>query len=131
MDTDTLVSAIGWTGPPAQILAALIEGKHDLIVSGGILDELTRALRYPRLRSVATRPDLPRVLEWLHQPEHVVIPQERLDAVPGDPADNVVLGAAIAGKADVVVSGDRHLLRLGSFRGIPILSARAFVAKHL
>ncbi len=131
LDTNTLLSAIGWTGPPAQILRALLQGKHSIIVSPALLDELTMVLRYPRLRRAATHPSIPLILAWLHQPQHIVLPHERIHVIVPDPSDNLVLEAAIAGKADVIVSGDRHLLGLGSFQGIPILTARAFVAKHL
>lgn len=131
LDTNTLISAIGWTGPPRQILIALLERRHALITTPDLLRELSRVLRYPRLQPLAAHPALPAVLAWLHRPEHVVIPEERVRAIPADPADDQVLEAALAGRADAVVSGDRHLLALRSFRGIPILTARAFAARHL
>ncbi len=131
LDTNTLLSAIGWTGPPAQILSALMDGRHDIIVSPDLLDELIRVLRYPKLRAVAFHPSLPLVLGWLHQPPHVVIPHESIHAILSDPADNLVLEAAVAGTAEAIVSGDRHLLGLRSFRGIAIYTPRAFVTKHL
>lgn len=131
LDTNTLVSGIAWMGPPAEVLIALREGRHDLILSPDLLAELARVLRYPKLRIAASHPSLPGIMEWLHRPEHIVIAQEKIRVIQSDPADDLVLEAAIAGKADVIVSGDRHLLRLGSFRGIPIITARAFVARYL
>ena len=47
--------------------------------------------------------------------------------VPEDPADERVLACALDAGADLIVSGDRHLLDLGSFQGIPILTVRAFL----
>ncbi|MGQ0551478.1 MAG: putative toxin-antitoxin system toxin component, PIN family [Armatimonadota bacterium] len=131
LDTNTLVSGIAWTGPPAEILIALREGRHDLVISPDLLAELIRVLRYPRLRIVASHPSLPAIVEWLHRPEHIVIAQEQIRVIQSDPGDNLVLEAAVAGRAGVIVSGDRHLLRLGSFRGIPIITARACVARYL
>ncbi len=131
LETNTLVSAIGWDGPPRQILIAIREGKHTFITSPELLDELARVLAYPKLRPVATHPLLPVILAWLHWPEHLVIPQERISVVRADPADNSVLEVAIAGKADTIISGDRDLLTLHRFRGIPILTARGFVARYL
>ncbi len=58
----------------------------------------------------------------------VVRPQERLDVVQQDPSDNRVLGAAVEGQADYIVSGDQHLLALGSFEGIEIVSPARFAA---
>ncbi len=131
LDTNTLVSAIGWDGPPRQILIAIREGKHALITSAGLLDELTRVLTYPKLRPVATHPLLPVILAWLHRPEHLVTPQERISIIRADPADNLVLEAATAGRAAAIISGDRDLVVLRRFEGIPILSARGFVARYL
>ncbi len=44
-----------------------------------------------------------------------------------DPDDDRVLECAVAGKADYVVSGDRHILKLSSYEGIPILTVRQFM----
>lgn len=131
LDTNILVSAIGWDGPPRQILVAIREGQHTLITSPELLGELTRVLAYPRLRSITTHPLLPVVLAWLHRPEHVVLPQEDISIVRADPADNLVLEAAAGGKADAIISGDQHVLALRRFRGIPILTARGFVSRYL
>ena len=127
LDTNTLVSAIGWEGPPRQILLALREGYHALITTPDLLTELTSALTYAKLRPLATHPMLPAVLAWLHRPDHIVFPTERVAEIEVGPADNRVLEAAIAGGADAVVSGDQHLLRLRRFRGIPIMKARQFL----
>ncbi len=129
LDTNTIVSAIGWDGPPRQVLIALREGRHRLVITPALLEELTRVLRYPRLQPIAAHPLLAVVLEWLYRPEHLVIPTERVTEIHADPADNLVLEAAVAGRADAIVSGDRHLLRLQAFRGIPVLTARAFVGR--
>ncbi len=50
-----------------------------------------------------------------------------LSVVKDDPGDDRVLECAIAGSADVIISGDRHLLDLGSFQGIQILTVRRFM----
>jgi len=70
-------------------------------------------------------------LEWLHQPEHIVIPKERLSVVRADPQDNLVLEAAVSGRADTIVSGDRDLLAVREFQNIPIVTARQFATKYL
>lgn len=131
LDTNTVVSAIGWTGTPRRVLLALHQGRHMLVTSPDLLDELARVLAYPKLRTIASHPLLPIILEWLHRPEHVVLPRERLHVVVEDTADDCVLEAAVAGRADVIVSGDRHLLALVAYRGIPIVSARVFADRYL
>jgi uncharacterized protein len=56
-----------------------------------------------------------------------VIPDIALEVVRDDPDDNRVLECAVTGRADYVVSGDRHLLRIGAYEGIPILTVRQFM----
>lgn len=130
LDTNTIVSAIGWDGPPRRVLLALREGKYDLVTTTDLLEELTNGLSYPKLRPIAAHPLLPEILEWLHRPGHMVIPQERINVIRADRTDNLVLEAAVAGKASVVISGDRDLLALKQFREIRILTAREFAAAH-
>ena len=52
---------------------------------------------------------------------------EDIFAVTADPTDNKILEAAIAGQVDFIVSGDNHLLDLGTFREIPIIKPRQFL----
>jgi len=130
LDTNTLVSAIGWDGPPRRVLLATVAGRHHLTTTPDLLNELVAVLRYRKLQPVAAHPLLPTVLAWLHRPEHIVLPSARLRVIQDDPADNIVLEAALAGGADVIVSGDRHLLALREFQGIRILTARQFVARY-
>lgn len=131
LDTNTIVSGIGWDGPPRRVLLALRDNRHSLVISPDLLAELTRVLIYPRLRPIAAHPLLRIVLEWLHQPEHIVIPKERISVIRADPQDNLVLEAALAGRAGAVVSGDRDLLAVRKFQDIPIVTAREFATKHL
>lgn len=57
----------------------------------------------------------------------MVQPDRVLDVVKDDPDDNRVFECAWTGRADYVVSGDRHLLRMGSYEGIPIVTVRKFL----
>lgn len=131
LDTNTVISAIGWAGAPRQVLLALREDRHKLITSPALLEELTRVLGYPKLKPIRTHPLLPIILAWLHNPQHIVIPEEQITAIRADPADNLVLEAAVAGKADAIISGDQDLLDLRQFRGIQILTARRFMVRYL
>ena len=65
-----------------------------------------------------------------------VTPVDVVRAVADDPDDNAVLECAAAGGSAYIVSGDRHLLQLGSFRGMRVLKVAAFLeivanARHL
>lgn len=125
LDTNVLVSAFLFPGgrPEAAYRAAL-EGRVHLVTSRALLAELGRVL--------ATKFgwEDPRVEEAVAQVARVgvvVEPRATVTVVRADPADDRVLEAAAAGGAEVIVSGDRHLLRLGSWRGIVILDPAAFV----
>ncbi len=57
----------------------------------------------------------------------MVVPSRKLAAVKEDPYDNMVLECAVEARVDYVVSGDGHLLKLGRFEDIPILSPAQFL----
>ncbi|OGG79300.1 hypothetical protein A3A39_01885 [Candidatus Kaiserbacteria bacterium RIFCSPLOWO2_01_FULL_54_13] len=59
----------------------------------------------------------------------VVYPSQRVAAVRGDPADNRILEAALESGAVCIISGDKHLLKLGRFQGIFIVSPRVFLQR--
>jgi putative PIN family toxin of toxin-antitoxin system len=67
------------------------------------------------------------VTEYLLQNAEFVIPEEKIVVIVADPTDNKFLEAAVVGKVNYIVSGDGHLLDLGSFRDIPIITARDFI----
>jgi predicted nucleic acid-binding protein len=57
---------------------------------------------------------------------HVVEPRERLDVIKEDPPDNRILECAVKARADFIVSGNKHLLKLKEFRGAIIVRAPGF-----
>ncbi|MGI9861191.1 putative toxin-antitoxin system toxin component, PIN family [Moorella naiadis] len=124
-DTNVLVSAIGWKGPPHRLLEACLHGKLKFYISPALLDELSEVLARPKLSVIAGHPDLPVILTWLSTSEHIVIPNFEPCVIARDPDDNKVLACAIAAKADAVISGDEHLLDLQVHEGISILRAEA------
>lgn len=129
LDTNVLVSGLGWQRTtPARIVDLALQGRFVIVTSEPLLDELERVLAYPRLAAVI--PD-PRALARLVAEVAVVVhPERTLAVVERDPADNRVIEAAIAGRADAIVSGDRDLLDLGKFEGVRFLTPRAFLSLH-
>jgi putative PIN family toxin of toxin-antitoxin system len=126
LDTNTIISGIGWSGPPREILDAAIAGEFALLISPPLLDELRRVLAYPRLRPLP-QGRVREVLALLPLTAHIVEPEEQLRIIPPDPADNRVLECALAGEATHIVSGDDHLLALKSFRRIAIMTPAGFL----
>jgi putative PIN family toxin of toxin-antitoxin system len=125
-DTNTIVSGLGWRGSPAQVFDAALAGDLTLITSPALRDELSRVLRYPKLTSVFSDPD--RIVNLLGATAETVHPSLLLAVVDDEP-DNRVLEAAVTGQADAIVTGDDHLLALGSFREVPILTTTALLAR--
>lgn len=121
LDTNCLVSAIGWDGPPHRILLACLRGALELCISPAILEELVEILSRPRLAVVAAHPDLPTVLSWLHTSAHLVFPSITLHIVDEDPDDNRIIECAVESGAEAVITGDDHLAGLKSYQGILFL----------
>jgi uncharacterized protein len=128
LDTNVLVSGLGWSGPSAAILDAVSEGRVVLITSAPLLDELRRVLAYPKLAKVIN--DAVRLVDVI-EASSVVMEPDRVLAVVNDESDNRVLEAALAASADYIVSGDADLLDLDSFNDIPIVKAAQFVTAVL
>jgi uncharacterized protein len=124
-DTNIVVSAILWGGPPRQLLDAARVGKLELFTSAELiaelLDVLSRDKFAGRIRAAGVDP---RTLALGYAAVATLV---RLGEIPNvihdDPDDDVVLACAIASSSSVIVSGDSHLLKLGTFNAIKIMTA--------
>jgi putative PIN family toxin of toxin-antitoxin system len=124
-DTNIYVSAVMFGGLPGTFLDLALIRAFTLVTSPTLLDELDETLRGEKFKLSAA--DSAKIRTKLESVAAMTIPVNRLDAVPDDPDDNRVLECAVEGQADYIVSGDRHLLALGSFDDIPILTVRQFL----
>jgi uncharacterized protein len=120
LDTNVLFSAFATHGLCSRILRICI-ARHGLIASEHILSELERhlagKLKLPE-EAIGRRIALLRWRAMLVQP--VEVP----GAACRDPNDLPIIGTAVAGGADFIVTGDQDLLELGSYQGIQIVSPR-------
>lgn len=130
LDANVLVSAIlSPREAPAQILQAWQAEEFDVVISDAILAEIGRVLRYPKIarRHRWSREQLHTFLDDL---AHIAIPtpgELTLAVITNDPPDNRYLECAVEGDVDYIVSGDNDLLELGTYKGIKILTPRAFL----
>ena len=124
LDTNVLISGLFFTGTPRKILDATLLGKLELVTSLDLLNELERVLKD---KFSNTGIEVAQMLEIVMNAAVISIPTEIVEAIKDDPADNRVLECAVSGKAEVIVSGDKHLLKLKKFRDIPILTPREFL----
>jgi predicted nucleic acid-binding protein len=108
-----------------MVIQRLTEGSFEALISPPLQQELKRVLAGPPF---LFSPDGLRAIEEdVAGHTTLVEPRISVSVVRDDPSDNRVLECAEAGDADVIVSGDRHILELGSFKGIPIVTPAAFL----
>jgi putative PIN family toxin of toxin-antitoxin system len=126
IDTNIIVSA--YLGDALEvIIVAWKAGKFTLIVSHDIASEYHAVLKRPKFRIAQT--ELDDFFALLLNKAEFVSPSDTVSIIIADPTDNKFLEAALEGKADLIVSGDTHLLDLKVFHEIPILTAREFISR--
>jgi putative PIN family toxin of toxin-antitoxin system len=131
LDTNIIVSAaISSKGAPFDILEAWrTQRRFMLVTSPQILGEVLRVFEYPKIKKSygLTDKTIERVILPLAKYAAVTPGELTVKEVKDDPTDDMFLACAIEGEADFIVSGDRHLLEIGTYRGVPILTAAAFL----
>jgi len=133
LDTNVFVSSLlVKVGVPAQVMDAWRDRRYVLVISPAIIAEMRSALNYPRIRRKyrITDEDVEGLIV-LVQHDALLVPGEAdvAGAIPADPTDEKILACALDGRADLVVSGNLHLLDLVQYQGIPILNARQFLER--
>ena len=124
IDTNVMVSAF-LGGGLETIIVAWTAGKFSLIVSNQVVSEYLEVLSRPRFK--ITHDELDNFAALILIKAEFVLPEESIHAVEADPSDNKYIEAAVAGQADYIVSGDKHLLDLKEYKGIFIITPRAFL----
>jgi len=119
LDTNVLVSALTRSrGRLASLWPAARQRRYRLVLSPAIVREIAEVLR----RDFGWPPErlIPQ-LKALVRAGELIRPDISIAVITEDPDDNRILECAVAGHADLIVSGDRHLLQLKSYDGIPIV----------
>ncbi len=124
LDTNIFVSMV-LGGQVGKINDEWRAGKFILVVSEDIVSEYVDVLQRPKLRLRSRT--LATIVNRVYRKAEFVTPQEKIFIVLADTADNKFLEAAVTGKTDYIVSGDKHLLDLKEYRSIPIVTAREFI----
>jgi putative PIN family toxin of toxin-antitoxin system len=131
LDTNIVVSGIVWSGPPFRVLEAARTGAINLATSPALAAELRDVLgRAKFARAVAAGgKSTDELADEYEQNCTVVDPPPLPSPVSADPDDDAVLACAVAAGAAAIVTSDRHLLALGSYQGIPVLTAAGLLAR--
>lgn len=128
LDTNVLISALGWPGPERYVYELCLQGEIQLCISRSILEELLRVLDYPKFRFPSGHKVM--FVQGLLSLANLVEPRTVPDVVKEDPVDNHVLACAAAGEATFLITGDNHLLSLKSYGSTVICSAATFLRSY-
>jgi putative PIN family toxin of toxin-antitoxin system len=129
LDTNVFISGVFFKGPPYQILRAWREGRIRFLMSEEFFLEYQRVGEH--LASGFPKVDLEPFLELLVIDAEFIIPKKLQTPVCEDPDDDKFIACALAGKSNIIISGDKHLLRVSGYKGINVLRPRKFVDEHL
>lgn len=124
IDTNVLISGlISPFGPPAQIIDLWVTKKITVCLSTEIVEEYIAVLLRPKFSRLGSPKERYEIISGLVELDNtlIVIPDFRLNAIYEDPDDNMFLECAIEAKAEIIISGDDHLLGLKEFQGIQII----------
>ena len=130
VDTNIFVSSLlSRKGRPAEILNLWRDALFILVISPSIISEIKSVLQRSAIKKkYRISSELIAKLILLLEKDALLVPglSNVSGAVPEDPSDEIFLSDALDAGAQFIVSGDRHLLDLGEFRGIPILTVQEF-----
>lgn len=129
LDTNVFISGVFFIGPPYQILAAWRDGSIQLVISPDILDEYRRvgeilAEDHPMI-------DLWPMLEFVIQNAAIYSAPPLDEEVCQDHDDDKFLACALASGSSIIVSGDKHLLKVSGYQDINVMKPRDFVDRYL
>ncbi len=125
LDTNVVASALLWGGTPERLIELAGDGAVDLFTSPALLEEFARILERAKFEKKLAQKNLS-AAEIVASYREIA---ESVEAAPieapelRDPDDAAVLACAVAAGVDAIVSGDGDLHALGSYRGIPVLTA--------
>ncbi len=132
LDTNVLVSAfISKHGTPADILDLIATFEEiTLALSDEILVEFVDVMSRKEVQMSLgyNKSDISKLENAIRNIAEIIVVKSDYKAIKEDPEDDIVVNTAIDGKAQYIVSGDRHLWRLGEFMGEQIVNPKIFLS---
>ena len=125
LDTNILISALGWSGKPKVIFEKCLHGELVLVTSPNQIEELRRVMDYPKFNF--TEEQKARFISIILEIATMVEITGKVKVIVDDPDDNAILETAIVGNANYLISGDPHLLKLKEFARVKIITASEFL----
>ena len=125
VDTNVFISGAFFSGPPYHILKLWQERKLQFLITSEIFDE------YKRVSEILTNQfseiDLNQILNYLLMNSEMIVPTIINETICDDPDDDKFLACAITGNCKIIVSGDKHLLKVSGYKNIEVLKPREFL----
>lgn len=129
IDTNNLISALGWEGKSRELILKVIDNKYELIISLKQISELKKVMDYPKFKF--SEEQKKKFLKILFEISNIIDTKLKLNIVKEDPDDDIHLECGVEGKADCIISGDNHLLKIKKFRNIKIMNVNDFLKSTL
>ena len=131
LDTNTVISGLLWKGAPRQILDLARSGSLTLFTSPELLAELANVLERKKFsaRLALAETNVDELVYGYAALAKTIRPAKIKPMIKADPDDDKVLACAKAAKAEVITSGDDHLLNLKEYEGIRILTVNQLLAE--
>jgi uncharacterized protein len=123
-DSNIYISALNFGGVPRQLLNAARVGAFRLAVSSAIIEEIRGVLH---LKFRWDDQELDEIIGSLGRVAQLVEPTQSLTVIRDDPDDDKILECAVSSDSQFVISGDKHLLQLGQYQQIRIVTAAEFM----
>lgn len=120
-----LISALFWSGAEATIVGLVEAGAVEGYASQDIMDGLTRVLKCPMFG--LTDEEVEDARSYYITTLLMVMPEVRVDIVEEDTEDNRVLECALEARADFIVTGDKHLIKIREYKDVRIVRASEFL----
>jgi putative PIN family toxin of toxin-antitoxin system len=121
VDTNILISATGWEGNERELIHHALNGEISILISDEILSEYLEVIHRDKF-SFLDRKKIKRFILLLLEFCEVIEVKTKVNVITSDPDDNMVLACAKEGNADIIVSGNAHLLDLMKWSGIRIIT---------
>ena len=129
VDTNVFISGLLWQGTAATVMEHVLN-QETVCLTADTLRELEEVLVYEKFHDRIAKLSF-QITEFIDNLTDralvVIAPDIEVDIIKDDPSDNKFLSCARATGADYIISGDRHLLKLRVFEGIPIIAPSTFL----
>jgi putative PIN family toxin of toxin-antitoxin system len=128
LDTNVYVSGLLWTGRPHDVLTAAETGQLVLVTTPAILEEVREVLGRPKFaaRMSILSTSVNEAMESLLSLVQIIQEPKVIPVVPRDPDDDKFVACALAARVRWIISGDDHLLSIGRYKNVRIVTPQQF-----